>query len=170
MLRVIAKIIGFHGIKGELKLQALVDDISQLDELETVVIAGKSYEIQSYREHKNAILLKVLGLDDLTSAERLFNHKAEDILVYADLTEDLAPGEIYLEDLKGMSMIDADSGAEIAIVETCFDGLQVLLSTRLKSDGRELLVPLVAEYIIEVDTINRVIRARISPDLLELAK
>ncbi len=170
MLRVIAKLIGFHGLKGELKLQPLIDDVSDFSSIESVTINGIAYKLDSYREHKNFVLLKVTGIDDLTAAEKLFSPHGNEILVYAELSEQLAPGEFYLDDLKGMSMIDSETGLELGTVEDCTDGLQTLLVVKLKADGRELLVPLVAEYIMNVDTASRVVRARITADLLELAK
>jgi 16S rRNA processing protein RimM len=170
VLRVIAKLIGFHGLKGELKLQPKLDDLSELDLIKSVTINARSYEVQAHREHKNFILLKVAGIDDLTAAEKTFNPHCNEILVYAELSENLEAGEFYLDDLRGMSMIDSETGLELGTVEDCTDGLQTLLVIRLKADGRELLVPLVAEYIMNIDTASRAIRARITADLLELAK
>ncbi len=169
MRRVIAKLIGFHGIKGELKLYPLVDDISVFEQFSKLYIGGAEYDLLSWREHKSMVLVMVAGIIDLTHAEKLFNPKSQEILVEANLKEDLNPGEHYIEDLKGMAVMDSESGELIGEVKTCTEGLQTVLVVRLAAANKELLIPFVDEYIIEIDAASRTIRARISSDLLELA-
>ncbi len=169
MRRVVAKLIGFHGIKGELKLYPLVDDIAVFEQFTELHIGGTRYELLSWREHKSMVLVMVAGIIDLTHAEKLFNPKSQEILIEANLKEDLNPGEHYIEDLKGMSLVDSETGELIGEVKTCTEGAQMILVVRLATANKELLVPFVDEYIIEIDAASRTIRARISSDLLELA-
>gem|GEM_PF-1027928 len=195
MRRVVAKLIGFHGIKGELKLYPLVDDISEFDGFTQLWIrtchSGRSeeshdhgilrcaqddktkprndevYDLVSWRQHKNIILVTLKGIRDLSHAEELFN-PSEELLVEAELADNLQPGEVYIDDLRGMQVLDADTGLELGSVIDSTDGGQLSLVVSLTASGKQLLVPFVAEYIIELDAESRRLRVR-AGDLLELA-
>ncbi len=188
--RVVAKLIGFHGIKGELKLYPLVDDLGVFDGFKQLHVilnevkdphaaaqeggsfalrAQDDYDLLSWREHKGMVLVMLKGIKDLTHAEQLFQPKLREIYVEAELEEQLEAGEHYIEDLKGMTLLDAETGQVLGKVKTCAEGAQLILVVSLASANKELLVPYVAEYIIEVDAVARTIRARITDDLLELA-
>ncbi len=158
MFQVVGKIIGFHGLKGELKVYPLVDEFQDFNELR---INGNIYKLESFRYHKNLVLLKLSGIVDLTHAESIFKEK--NIEIEAELRDLIWQGD----DLKGMSLVD--SSTELGLVTSFIDKPQALLVVKLNSNNRELLVPFVDEYIIEVDTAKGIIHACIPDDLLELA-
>ncbi len=170
MLRVVAKILGFHALAGELKVYPLVDDIEVFDNFDSLSIDSQTYELSSYRQHKNQLLLKLAGINSLSEAEARFPYQQKDIYIEADIQEELASDEYYIEDFKGMSFRDSETAQELGLVETCTEGAQMLLVVRLHAGKRELLVPLVPEYIIEINSTERFIRARLSADFLDLAK
>ena len=67
------KIVGTHGVRGELKLQSWADDPEILFELDHFYIDGKVFRIESMRPQKNILLLKLDGIDNLNKAETMRN-------------------------------------------------------------------------------------------------
>lgn len=77
MIRV-GKIINCHGVKGELTVLPLTDDIRRFKKLKHALLEqsrGQYTEVTvtAAREHKGNILITLEGLDDRTAAERLKN-------------------------------------------------------------------------------------------------
>jgi hypothetical protein len=65
----VGEIINTHGIKGEVKVIPLTDDISAFNSINKVSIDNKDYEIESFREHKNVLLIKFRGFDDIKNED-----------------------------------------------------------------------------------------------------
>lgn len=77
MIRV-GKIINCHGVKGELTVLPLTDDMRRFKKLKHALLEmprGRYDEVvvTSTREHKGNILVTLEGLEDRTQAERLKN-------------------------------------------------------------------------------------------------
>ena len=68
---IIGKIFNVHGIKGELKVLPLTDDINRFKKLERCFIKGREYNAASARINKNHIILKLKEIDDRNIAEKL---------------------------------------------------------------------------------------------------
>ena len=65
------KIVGVHGIRGELKVQPLEGDAEFLAGFGTFLLEGKPVKAAACRVHKNQLLLKLPGVEDRTAAEAL---------------------------------------------------------------------------------------------------
>lgn len=108
----IGKIVGCHGIKGELSLLPLTDDNRRFKKLEKAFLElpngqYREVEILATREHKQSILLTIAGLEERTEAERWKNHylcvKPEDAVkpkgayfIYELIGLEVYQGEQYL--------------------------------------------------------------------------
>jgi 16S rRNA processing protein RimM len=162
--KVIAKITSYHGIKGELKVFLLMDNIAEFDSLETVYINDKDFEIESFREHKKIILLKLKGIDTRNQAEELTGY------VSAVVNEELNSNEIFLEDLIGKKLIDINDKL-LGEITGFYDNKQLLLRAKLfenNDDGGEILLPFVEEYIIEIAEDKSFLRVNLTDDLINL--
>ncbi|MBQ7015233.1 MAG: hypothetical protein IJN12_03825 [Clostridia bacterium] len=67
------KIVGTHGVRGELKLQSWADAPNILFDLDHLYIDGKIFKIISLRQQKNILLLKLEGINNLNKAELMRN-------------------------------------------------------------------------------------------------
>lgn len=163
--REVAKIAGFHGVKGEIKFYPLIDDLEIFHELEEVLIAAKTYKISSTRPHKNWILVKFEGYDDLNSVENLRG------IVEAEIEEDLEEGSWYIADLIGLKVLDA-TGQELGLVQDyssqAQDHIFIKLNDSFKAK-RELILPFVDEYILDVQP-GEFVKVKLDQDLLELSQ
>ena len=179
-LRIIGNIAGFHGVKGEIKIYPLIDNLKCFHDFEELYIypddtllddpqnklSDYKYDLKSVRFHKKFALVKLDGYNDLNSVEHFKGY------VYAQLEEDLENDEFYITDLEGAIVKDIDS-TEYGTVKNVSDHGQVILFIELKDEfnaKRDLMLPFVEEYIKEVNSKEKLILADIPDELLDLAR
>lgn len=165
-LRIVGKISGYHGVKGEIKVYPLVDDLNYFHIFDSLIIEGKKYKLVSSREHKDWVLVKLDGFDSLNQVESLSGY------IEAELEEDLEDNEIYIQDLIGLDVIDRNSN-KIGLVSGFSDIGQELISIKLNekfSKKNEILVPFVDQYILEIAQDKSYIRVDLTEDLLDLVE
>jgi 16S rRNA processing protein RimM len=156
-----------HGIKGEVSVEVRTDDPeSRLAPGATVRTDPESagpLTIESGRVHSGRLLLHFAGHHDRSAAERL-----RGVLLVADVDpherpED--PEEFYDHQLVGLAVrtVAGDPVGELADV-LHLPG-QDVLAVRTP-DGREVLVPFVAELVPTVDVDGGVVEVDPPPGLL----
>ncbi len=165
MKRVVGKINGFHGIKGEIKIYPLVDDMDLFFDFDKIEIANKDYEIAGVRLHKNNVLVLLKNHHDRNAVEGFSGY------IKAELNEDLGDSQYYISDLLGMPVIDENS-SEIGIVSDFSNQGQDLIYIKLidKFEAKgDLIVPFVEDYILDVK-IGTHIKIKLDEGLLELCQ
>ncbi len=143
----VMKIVNTHGVKGELKAMYYADSPMFFKKVKTLYDKKENpYVITGVREGKNALLVTIEGVEDMTSAEKLKN-----LSLYAK-REDFPPlpkGEYYLIDLIGITAVTVD-GEEIGdVVNVLEQTAQNLLV--IKKDDKEILIPKCDAFIDRVD-------------------
>lgn len=164
-MRIVGKIAGYHGLKGEIKVYPLVDDTAVFNDFDSVRINDKNFVPKSTRPHKNFLLLTLEGVNSLTEAEQLNGY------IEADLNEDLSDDEIYIDDLVGADVFDADNKL-VGQVESFSDAGQKLITIKFDknySEKRELLLPFVDQYIIDIAKDKASIKVNLTDEILGLA-
>ena len=72
---VIGDVVNTQGIKGEVRVIPCTDDESRFELLDSVFLEQRGkmteYYIENVRYHKQFVLLKFEGVDDMTAAEKL---------------------------------------------------------------------------------------------------
>ncbi len=154
---VIGKIIGEHGINGELKVLPITDDINRFFDLSYFLIGDKRYNVKSVRIHKNAALILTEELADRTQAEKL---RGSFISVDRKDALELSEGEYYIEDLKGMSIRDTKSDNIGVLTDILQNGAVDLIEYTLS--GETYLMPYLNEYVKQVDIENNFMVADLS--------
>ena len=165
-LRIVGKIFGFHGLKGEIKVYPLIDDLSFFESVDELFIDAKNYTIENSRLHKNAVLLKLKDYNSLSAVEKFSGY------VSAFVDHVLADSEVYIEDLKHMLVIN-DFNEEIGFVENFYDSNQQLIGIKANERlncKREILLPFVDEFILEINKKDRYIKVKLDAGILELAQ
>ena len=141
------KIVGTHGIKGEVRIDPWCDSPDFLCAFKTLYLDEKGetfIEVKS-RPHKNITLAKIKGVDSIEQAERLRGK-----LVYINRGDiHLADGVNFVQDLIGLDVIDADN-------ETIYGKISDVLRTGANdvyeitdSEGKKYLAPVIDEVIVE---------------------
>lgn len=140
------KIVNTHGIAGELKIMPWADDPDFLLDFKTLYLDGKLIQVRSARVHKNAVLMKLEGVDDINEAMKLKNK-----VISIDREEvELEEGAFFLADLYGLEVRDTDSGK---VLGTISDVLTPPANNVyvVKGEKREYMIPAVPEFIVETN-------------------
>ena len=70
----VGQIVNTFGIKGFVKVKPFTDDVERFEELKNVYICIKKemklVEIEEVKYHKEMVLLKIKGIDDMNEAEK----------------------------------------------------------------------------------------------------
>jgi 16S rRNA processing protein RimM len=114
---VVGRIVGTHGLRGEVKILPLTDFPERIGEYRHITLRwpdGKeeSHEIVASRPHKNVVLVKLKGFQDINQVERL---RDADVWVAAEDLEPLPEGHFYVHEIMGMRVVTA-AGEEIGPV------------------------------------------------------
>ena len=154
----IGKIVTRHGLNGTVKVMPWCDSPALFAELDTLY-AGKAHtpvQIERAAVQKNMVLLKLAGVDTPEAADALRN-----TVLYLNRDDvELDADTHFIQDLLGMRVCDADSGAEYG---TLTDVLQTGANDVYEvtaPDGRKLLVPVIPQVVLEIDDAADIIRIR----------
>lgn len=143
---VIGKIVGVHGILGEIKVFPLTDDPERFYDLDYFLCEEIRYTIESVRGHQGHILIKAKELNDRTEAQKLRGHFMQ---VYRSDAIELEEGEYFIEDLRGLKAYDTSSDQTAVIKDIIQAGAVDVIWFDL--NGKDLLMPYLNEYVSEVN-------------------
>ena len=147
----IGQIVNTFGIKGFVKVNPFVGDISRFDDLKKVYIKRnkelKEMEVEEVKYHKNMVLVKFKGIDRVEDAETFRNSYLE---VDRENAIDLQEGEYFIVDLLGLNVLTEEDeflGKLEDIFNTGSNDIYVVKS----DDGKQLLLPAISEVIKEIN-------------------
>jgi 16S rRNA processing protein RimM len=106
----VGRIVGTHGLRGEVKILPLTDFPERLIAYRHVLLRwpdGKQeeHEIVAARPHKNVLLARFTGLDHINQVERL---RDAEVWVRQEQLAPLPEGHFYVHDIVGMRVVTAD--------------------------------------------------------------
>ncbi len=147
----VGKILKPQGIKGEVKILPITDDISRFKSLKYMIVKGQAMPVLSLRITGDYVYAKFDGVSDRNEAELL---REEYVAVKREDAVKLEEGRHFIVDLIGCKIV-AD-GEEIGRV------LDVLQNTRtdvyvVKSAKGEIMFPVIPGLILNTDTSEGII-------------
>ena len=143
------KIVGTHGIRGEVRIEPWCDSPEFLCAFKTLWLDERgenAIKVRS-RPHKNIVLCKIEGVDSIEAAERLRGK-----IVYIDRDEvELGEGVHFVQDLIGLEARDLDTGEVYGMLT---DVLRTGANDvyEITRDGKKYLVPVIDEVVREINT------------------
>ena len=148
------KIVGTHGLKGELRLEPWCDSAEVLAKIKTLYwdkAGAQPVKIVSSRPHKTLLLITIEGIDSATQGDTLRNK-----MVYLDRNDVKLPkGRYFIQDMIGLSVCDADSGI-------CYGELTDVLRTGANdvyqvtaSDKKNYLIPAIPDVLTDINITDR---------------
>lgn len=148
----IGRVVGVHGIRGEIKVQILTQDPERFGRLERIFVGLEGQEpvprvLQGVRLHKGRALLKLEGYEDRSAAERLRWHVVQVPLAEAIPVEE---DEYYEHQLLGLPVWTVDGehlGEIVEIIETGANEVFVVSGT---GQG-EVLIPVIEDVVTGID-------------------
>lgn len=167
-LVLIARAVKTHGLKGEVVAELLTDFPERFEDLEEVVLVSpggeqKAGSIQDFWFQKDRVVLKVGGYDDVDAAKELIGY--EFAVPESDRVQ-LEDGEFYDWELEGCTVKVGDEsiGQVRSVLKT--GGTEILIV--IDESGKEKLVPLASDIVVEIDTSAKTITVDPPEGLLDL--
>ena len=143
----VLQIVNTHGIRGEVKALHFTDGESFFKKVKTVYKKdGTSVKILSHRFQKGAVLLKLEGVDDVDSAEKL---KFTELFAKEEDLPKLPKGEFYFFELIGLMGVLPD-GEEFGKVTDVIENNASNLLEITKNDGEKVLIPNIPVFLSKV--------------------
>lgn len=154
---VIGKVSGAHGIRGEIKVYPLTDDVQRFCDLEYFICEGTRYSIDAVRFHQGQVLIVSGQIPDRNAAERMKGKLIE--VDRADAVE-LEEGEYFIEELKGLTVYDTSSERICRLKDIMQTGAVDVIV--FDCEGKELMMPYLKEYVSEVNIKGGYMKADLS--------
>ena len=165
----IGEIVNTHGVRGEVKIIPLTDDIRRFDDLTNVYIEDNDttrseYKIESVRYHKQFVIMKFKGIDDMDTANK---YRQKSLFVTRENAVKLAKNEYFIADLIGLK-VTSDEGEDLGtltdVIQTGANDVYVFS----KEGMQDLLVPKIPDCIKDVNVEAGTILVHLLPGLKDL--
>lgn len=162
----VGQIINTHGIKGELKIYPLTDDISRFNKLKHVFLNSKwdfkKYEIEEVKYFKNLVILKFKGIDDMNEA---LNFIKEYIYVDRESAVKLPKNTYFIADLIGLDVYTVDN-ERLGVISSVFSTGSNDVYEIKNENEKSILIPAIKDVIIDVDIENKKIIIKLLEGLI----
>lgn len=163
----IGKIVATHGLKGDVVLSHIIGKSDWLRKdsvlfLELVKGSFIPYFISSFRANNSDEYL--VSLEDISAAENAKKLIGKQVYVAEEILAALPKDSplLYI----GFHLVDKEKGT-IGVIEDVYQAGPQWLG-KLRHEGKEVLVPLISQLIIDVNLRNKFIRMNLPDGLLDL--
>ena len=152
------RVVGTHGVRGELRVEPWCDSARFLTGFSEFYWDGgrEKVKVVSSRPHKSLLLLKLEGVDTVEAADALRGR----VLWLARKDAALPEGRYFVQDILGLSAVDADSGRVYGKVTDVFPTGANDVYQVTDGDGKEYLVPAIRDVVVRVDPDEGVLELR----------
>lgn len=144
----IGQIINTHGIKGELKVYPLTDDIKRFKKLKYILLDGEEKKVLWCKLQRDKVILKLEGIDTMDAAEKL---KTKYLQVNREDAIKLPEGRYFVVDIVGCKVIDTKDEEVGVVKEVIFTGSNDVYWVKGKKD---IMVPVIDSIVKEIDVEN----------------
>jgi len=163
----LGKITKPHGFKGNLILHLETDEPELYETLESVFIETNGMLVPFFFEFaqphsKGKLLVK---FEDTTpqEAEKLIN---KEIYLPLDTLPELDGTDFYYHEIIDFTMYD-QTNTEVGVITGINDSTAQTLF-EVEADGKQVLIPIVEDWILDIDRENKAILVQIPDGLIEL--
>ena len=134
-----------HGIKGEVKVFPLTDDIQRFKKLKRVFIDGQEVKVSYVTVGHDRAILRLEGVDSVEEAEKL---RKKLLVVPREEAVKLEEDSYFIEDLKDCTVYD-EEGLELGkvadVIQTGANDVYWI------KKPKELLIPAIRDVVLSVD-------------------
>lgn len=134
-----------HGIRGEVKIVPLTDDIRRFRRLTYVIIREIEYKVEFVKLQADRAILKLAGLE---TAEALLPFKDEAVMVRREDAVKKKEDEYFIDELRGMQVRDTegtDLGTVYDVIQTGANDVYWI------QEPNQLLIPAMKTIVVSVD-------------------
>ncbi len=148
---------GTHGVRGEVRVQPWCDSPEQFATFKKLYwdADGKQPIKVKGRPHKHMALVTIEGVTTVEQASLLRNR----VLYVSRRDIRLPEGNHFVQDLIGMTVVDADSGVPYGtLTDVSQTGANAVY--HMRTDRGEVLIPAIPSVVISLDTETDTLRLR----------
>lgn len=165
---IVGKVLCPWGVKGQVKVEPLTDDIQRFKNLKSVLVSGDNRRLTENIESVNLlqnkyVAVKLQGIDTRDLAEKLRGCLLE---VPRDEAIKLPKGRFFISDIIGIRVLDEKGdilGTVSDVLQTKANDVYVFKD----NVGKEYLIPAIKEVIIDIDLENNKMIIRPLEGMLE---
>jgi 16S rRNA processing protein RimM len=147
----IGKIVGVFGVKGELKVFKMVEDVAYFEAGRRVMLKAQgevlsSYTVKTVKPYKNILRIQFKEIPDRSAAEK---RVGADVFIPRSALPETDADTWYWCDLIGLEVYKTDNqymGRVTSMIETGSNDVFVVTG-----DHGETLLPAIASVVVDVD-------------------
>ena len=165
----VGKIVNTHSLRGEVKFIASTDFEEERFKKGSKLLITRGKQVieevvvESYRSHKNSLLVKFEGIDSINEAEKFKNLQLK---VDSENISELEENEFYFHEIIGCRVFDENNMLLGEVVEILTPGANDVWVIK-GENGKEILIPYIADVVKNVDVQNKKIDIEIMEGLID---
>ena len=156
-----------HGIRGEVKVFPLTDDVGRFKKgISLILDLGRSrldLEVETVKFFKQFVILKFKGYDSINEIEKFVK---KNLYVTRENAVKLKKDEYFIADLIDMQVELEDGTAFGVLTDVIQTGANDVYAVKCPN-GKEVLLPVIDECILDVDLERQQVTAHIMPGLVD---
>ncbi|TJX67032.1 16S rRNA processing protein RimM [Soehngenia saccharolytica] len=152
---IVGMITNTHGIKGELKIYPMTDDINRFFHLSKAYLGDEKelYYIDSVRIQKSLVIIKFKGLDNINDSEK---YKGKYLYVDDSDKIKLPEDRYFISDLINCTVVNLSNDLIGKVTDVILGNANdVYVVTN--DEGKNFLIPAVKKFIVEVNVNDKLI-------------
>lgn len=144
----VGKIVGTHGVRGEMRVECWANSPDFLRKFKKLYLdEGQKALSVSCRPHKNIALVTAKGVDSIEAADALRGK-----ILYIDRADvRLSEGEHFVQDIIGLNVTDADSGAVYGTVRDVLKTGSNDVYEMADQNGKLFYIPVIPDIMAGFD-------------------
>lgn len=165
----VGKIVNTHSLKGEVKVISSTDFEEERFKKGSKLLITRGNQlireviVESYRNHKNFLLVKFEGIDSVEEAEKLKNLQ---IKIDSDEVGELEENEFYFHEIIGCQVFDENDRNLGEIIDILTPGANDVWVIKGEK-GKEILIPYIEDVVKQIDIINKKVNIEVMEGLID---
>ncbi|ACB84954.1 ribosome maturation factor RimM [Natranaerobius thermophilus] len=167
----VGKIVGTHGVKGELKVISLTDIENRFNELDRVYLVNEQdhYDpiiahIESSFTHKNMEIVKFSEWDDINQVEGFHDWY---IKIPREERPQLEEDEYYFDQITGLSVVTVEDEFLGTVTNIYQTGSNDVYEVSKEQDDKPILIPALYEVVKKIDLDEQIMIVDLPEGLLD---
>ena len=165
----VGKIVNTHSLKGEVKVISSTDFEEERFKKGSKLLITRGNQlirevvVQSYRNHKNFLLVKFEGIDSVEEAEKLKNLQ---IKIDSDEVGELEENEFYFHQIIGCEVFDENDKNLGEIIDILTPGANDVWVIK-GENGKEILIPYIEDVVKKIDMTSKKVNIEVMEGLID---
>ena len=165
----VGKIVNTHSLKGEVKVISSTDFEEERFKKGSKLLITRGNQlirevvVQSYRNHKNFLLVKFEGIDSVEEAEKLKNLQ---IKIDSDEVGELEENEFYFHQIIGCEVFDENDKNLGEIIDILTPGANDVWVIK-GENGKEILIPYIEGVVKKIDITSKKVNIEVMEGLID---